>query len=99
MKKLIIAISEEAFDDAAKLAHYIKDELKSPFTADRYMKEIDDAIQKLSFHADSVGANEYVQSMFGINVRHIIVKKMAIIFFIERGVVYIQRIIAGTLIH
>jgi hypothetical protein len=56
-------------------------------------------IQKLSVYADSVGANEYVQDMFGINVRHIIFKKMAIIFFIEDDIVYIKRVIARALIH
>ncbi|MDR3266522.1 MAG: type II toxin-antitoxin system RelE/ParE family toxin [Tannerella sp.] len=99
MKNFNIAISEEAFADAAKLAHYIKYDLKSPLTADNYMKEIDDAIQKLSFHADSVGANEYIQTMFGSNVRHITFKKMAIIFFIEEDVVYILRIIPSAHIH
>jgi hypothetical protein len=38
--------------------------------------------------------NEYVQAMFGINVRHITFKKMAIVFLIEDDVVYIQLVIS-----
>jgi hypothetical protein len=73
--------------------------LKASDTAANYIKGLKMIIQKLSVYADSVGANEYVQDMFGINVRHIIFKKMAIIFFIEDDIVYIKRIIARALIH
>jgi hypothetical protein len=63
------------------------------------MAGMNGTIYKLSFLASSIGANEYVQSMYGVNARHIRYKKMAIIFFIEGDVVYIKRVIAGALIH
>jgi hypothetical protein len=99
MKDFIISISEEAYADMAKLARYITYGLKSQQTSDKYMAGVDSTILKLSFCADGIGVNEYVQSMYGINARHITYKKMAIIFFIEGDVVYIKRVIASSLLH
>jgi hypothetical protein len=98
MRTYSIVLSIDSQIDIADLKHYIKKELKVPDTAAKYIKGLKAAIKKLAFYADSVGANEYVQDMFGDNVRHITFKKMAIVFFIEDDVIYIKHVIAMSLI-
>jgi plasmid stabilization system protein ParE len=98
MKRFEIAISDTAYADASELACFIED-LSSTDASDKYMQGLDDTIEKLSYCAGAVGKNEYVQKMFGANARHIVYKKMAIIFFVEDETVYVIRIIAGSLIH
>ncbi|MDR2562440.1 MAG: hypothetical protein LBC98_00695, partial [Prevotellaceae bacterium] len=87
MKKFKIRISKRAYADGARLAYFIED-LSSTDASDRYMQGLDDAIEKLSYFAVSIGKNEYVQKMFGEKARHITYKKMAIIFSIKNETVY-----------
>jgi hypothetical protein len=99
MTKKKIVISDQAVIDMCEIEAYIKDVLKSPVTAAGYMKGISDTIQKLSYVAAAVGTNEYVQNIFGANARHVVFKKMAIIFFSESDAVRILRIIPCSLIY
>ena len=78
---------------------YIREALKSPLTAAKYMAELNSAIQNLFFYAAAIGANEYIQARFGINARHIVFKKMAIVYKVKKDVVYILRVISGALIY
>jgi plasmid stabilization system protein ParE len=99
MKYFQITVSIESKKDIADLKRYIKDELKAPETASHYIEGLDAVIQKLSFLADSIGKNKFVQNMFGINAKHILYKKMAIIFYREDDCVYIRCVIASSMIH
>ena len=99
MKRLKLVISQRAYSDAAKLAQFIENDLKAKSISDKYMQGLDNTVEKLSFLASAIGKNEYVQKMFGKKARHITYKKMAIIFFVEQETIYIQRIIASSLIH
>lgn len=99
MKKLKLVISQSAYSDAAKLAHFIENDLKSRRISDKYMQELDNTVEKLSVYANAIGKNEYIQKMFGKKARHITYKKMAIVFFVEQKTIYIHRIIASSLIH
>ncbi|MDR0733126.1 MAG: hypothetical protein LBF08_03570 [Dysgonamonadaceae bacterium] len=57
------------------------------------------AIWKLSYYAASIGVNQYIQTKFGVDARHITFKKMAIIYVIKDDTVYIKRIIPSSLIY
>ncbi|MDR1973177.1 MAG: type II toxin-antitoxin system RelE/ParE family toxin [Bacteroidales bacterium] len=92
-------MSSAARDDIDNLKKYIKDELKAPKVASKYIEGLQATVQELSYSADIVGTNEYVQKMFGVGTRHILYKKIAIIFHKEDDCVYIRRIIASTLIR
>jgi plasmid stabilization system protein ParE len=98
MKKNII-VSPEAKNDIAELKHYIKQELKMPETAAKYIKDLNSVIEKLPNYADSAGTNKYVQIQFGSNARHTIFKKMSIIYFVENNIIYIRRVIPSSLIY
>ena len=94
-----ILFSPQADEDMYELEAYIRETLKSPFTAAKYMTALNVAIQNLSSYAAAIGANEYIQVRFGRNARHIVFKKMAIVYKIKKNVVYILRVIPGALIY
>jgi plasmid stabilization system protein ParE len=99
MGKYTVVLSDEAIRDVDGVYDYIANEIKQPETAYRYKATLIREIQRLASHANSVGSNEYVRTMFGIGARRIIVKKMAVIFFIKDDFVYVKRVIAGSMIH
>jgi plasmid stabilization system protein ParE len=97
--KYTIVFSPQADLDMFDLESYIKNDLQLPNTAINYMAGLDNTIDHLAMYADTVGTNSYVQAMFGENARRITYKKMVIIFYIEGDCVYIERVIAGSMIH
>jgi plasmid stabilization system protein ParE len=99
MNEYTVVISDDAQIDIRRILDYILNDCKPPSAKVRYESGLDDAIQKLSFYADAIGANEYIQNMFGNHALHIIFKKMAIVFYIEDDVVYIRHVIAMSRIH
>jgi len=94
-----ILFSPKADYDILDLEYYIKNVLKSPITACKYINDLDATIQKLAVFANTIGFNKYVQEQFGINARHINFKKMAIIYLIEDDIVYVLRVIPASLIY
>jgi aromatic ring-cleaving dioxygenase len=100
MKKYTVITSGMAEADIDDFYDHILYEYKQLDTAIRNRNNIENTIQKLTLLAGVIGPNEYVQAMFGINARHIIYKKMSIIFIIEENdVAYVLRVIASALIH
>jgi hypothetical protein len=94
-----IIISSQAARDIAAFYDCICYKYKQPNTADKNRRGLQTRISQLSWLADVVGYNEYIQSMFGANARCITFKKMTIIFFVEDDCVYVERVIASSLIH
>ncbi|OAV68515.1 Plasmid stabilization system protein [Bacteroidales bacterium Barb4] len=101
MKKYTVIISVNAKLDIADLDYYIRNGLKAPSTADRYVDGLYKAIRMLSSSADSkaVSQSDYIQSRYGPNARHIVFKKMVVIYRIEDDFVHIKRVIPGSLIR
>jgi hypothetical protein len=60
---------------------------------------VNNTIDSLSRLAGVLGYNEYVQAMFGADARHIIYKKVAIIYVVRGETVCVLRVIPGALIH
>ena len=96
MKKIILSIDAQI--DIVELKNHIKQGLKAPQTAADYIRDLKAEIKKLAVYADIISINEFVQEKFGNNARHITFKKMAIIYIVENDIVYIERIIASSLI-
>ena len=99
MKQYDIIISTEAMESIDKLVDYIHSQLEDPRAARQYHDGLIHTIQKLAFYAGSIGTNEFVQAMFGLDARSVIYKKMTIIYVIRGNVVYVKRVIAGSMIH
>ncbi|OAV68434.1 hypothetical protein Barb6XT_01008 [Bacteroidales bacterium Barb6XT] len=101
MKKYTVTISADAELDMEELNDYISNGLKAPLTATRYIAGLYKAIWRLSSSADSkaVSQSDYIQSRYGPGARHIVFKKMVVIYCIDDDYVYIRRVISGSLIR
>jgi hypothetical protein len=99
MNKFQIIISLQAKKDIKVFYNHICYEYKQPKTANENRRRLYERIDQLSWLADVVGCNDYVQNMFGVDARHIVYKKMAIIYVIRRNIVYVKRVIASSMIH
>jgi|GEM_PF-5829837 len=97
MRKIIL--STDAQIDIVDLKNHIKQKLKAPQTAADYIRDLKAEVKKLAVYGDIFGVNEFIQTKFGNNARHITFKKMTIIYIVENDVVYIKRIIASSLIY
>jgi plasmid stabilization system protein ParE len=100
MRKNVVKITDTALQDIENVHDYIAYELFEPITADKYVRNIFDAIKHLSFYGASVAVSEreLLLSQYGSTVRNINYKKMAVIYTVENKEIIIQRIIAGALI-
>jgi hypothetical protein len=74
---------------------------KQPLTARRNRAGLYDKLKQLATCADVTGFSQYdfIQRNYGPGARHITYKKMAIIYVVFGNIVYIQRIIPGSLIR
>ena len=99
MIKYGIVYSDDADRDLNNLFDIIFYEYSAPLTAYRYVKGVIKTIKSLSVFPESYPI-EYSQSFakYGVNVRRINYKKMTIIYTVSEQVVYVHRIIAGSLI-
>ena len=96
-----VIISPEAVDDIEDVYGYIAFEIMHPLTAERYREGILETIDQLATHADifARSTNEYLRRRYGVDVRTVVYKKMTIIYNIISDVVYVRRVMAGSLIR
>jgi hypothetical protein len=101
MKRYTIIVSEEAIEDIEDYYFHILYVYKQPLTAIRNRAGLYESIKRLAVSAGSIAFSQYdfIQRNYGPNARHIIYKKMAIIYTVFDDIAYIKRIIAGSLIH
>jgi plasmid stabilization system protein ParE len=101
MIKFRVIISPEAEDDIEEVYCYIAFEIMCPLTAERYREGILETIDQLTNHADifATGNNEYLQQLYGIDVRTTRYKKITIVYNIIGDVTYIRRVMASSLIR
>ena len=100
MRKYLVKITDIALQDIENVHDYIAYELLEPITADKYIRGIYDAIKHLSLYGASVAVSERdsLLSQYGLTVRNINYKKMAIVYTVGNGEITIQRIMAAALI-
>ena len=93
-------ITSIALQDIENVHDYIAYELFEPITADKYIRDIYEAIKHLSFYGASVAVSErdFLLSQYGSTVRNINYKKMTIIYTVKNNEIIIQRIMAAALI-
>ena len=101
MQTYRVVISPEAESDINDVYDYIAFEVMAPETAVRYYMGIYDTIEKLSLVGAMLAVSQqpYLRRLYGVDVRTIRFKKMAIIYNIIGDVVYIRRVMAGSLIR
>jgi len=101
MQTYRVVISPEAESDINDVYDYIAFEVMAPETAVRYYMGIYDTIEKLPLVGAMLAVSQqpYLRRLYGVDVRTIRFKKMAIIYNIIGNVVYIRRVMAGSLIR
>jgi plasmid stabilization system protein ParE len=99
MSQYIISYSDEANRDLENLAYTISENYSSPLTAFRYVQGIIETINQMAKNPEAYPVRfNFSLLQYGINVRRINYKKMAIIYTVNNDIVYIHRIIASSLI-
>ena len=97
--KYTVFLSEHANIDLDDLEFVIKHEYKSPQTAFSYVQGLKNEIKKLELFAEIYPVRyETFYQQFGIEIRRINYKKMAVIYSVHSDFVYIHRIMAAALI-
>ncbi|MDR1258812.1 MAG: type II toxin-antitoxin system RelE/ParE family toxin [Tannerellaceae bacterium] len=101
MKRFHVIFSDAAEKDIYRLYDSICYVYKQPFTAFRYVRELNNIIRKLSVYAASVAVtqNVYIQSLYGPDARRINYRNIAVIYLIEGDSVHIKRVMAASLIR
>ncbi len=99
MKKFAVHISNDAQNDIYQLIDYISTIYKAPYTAEKYLIELYDAIFSLENYADSILISSKVAILkYGLNARSIVFKKVTIIYTVHSETVIVQAVIPGALI-
>jgi plasmid stabilization system protein ParE len=99
VKRYVVDISEIAMNDLRELSYTITEKYRSPLTAIRYLDDIFDKIKSLAKNPEAYPVRFNLSLLqYGIFVRRINYKKMAIIYTVNNHTVHIHRIIASSLI-
>jgi plasmid stabilization system protein ParE len=95
----ILEYTLQAREDMQNLSDVIAYTYSAPMTAQRYLQGLKDKIQCITKNPESYPIRFNLSLLqYGINVRRVNYKKMAIIFSINNKTVLIHRIIASSLI-
>ena len=93
-----VKFTEKAFEDLYELDYTIRYNFQAPLTAERYLTGLKQEIQKLSRSADLSVVQSKLSQKYGIEIRRVNYKEMAILYSIEEDVVIIQRIIPQNMV-
>ena len=98
MKRFTISLTTKAQSDTYNLRKAIILEFRAPLTAKRYLAGLNKKISSLETGADAIQIESELSIQYGMDIRRINYEAMAILYSIEDDKVYIQRIIAQSLI-
>ncbi len=98
MGQFEISLTSKALSDVDKLRFAIVFKYRAPLTAKRYLKGLNETIRSLKTGADSIQIDEELSKQYGLDIRRINYKEMAILYTVEGEKVYILRIMPQSLI-
>jgi len=98
MRQFEISLTSKALSDVDKLRFAIVFKYRAPLTAKRYLKGLNDAIQSLKVGADSIQIDSALSNQYGLDIRRVNYKEMAIVYTVEENMVYILRIMPQSMI-
>ena len=99
MNRYNIVYSDDADYDLNNLFDVIFYEYAAPLTAYRYVEGVINTIKSLSVFPDAYPIRHNPSfAKYGVNVRRVNYKKMAILYTVCENTVYIHRVVAGSLI-
>ena len=99
MSRYSVILSEDAEHDLQEYIDYIMYEYKAPITALRHYEALFDVLSGLKRSPESYPIQTRTSLLqYGTNVRRINYKRMAVIYTVHGDIVYIHRIVAGSMI-
>lgn len=99
MKRLDVYISSQAKRDILDLEYTITNEYQAPKTASTYVKELYEAISRLSTYAPSIRVSDKKDVLrFGASARVVRFKKMAIVYTVHHNRVVVRAVLPASLI-
>lgn len=98
MRQFEISLTSKALSDVDKLRFAIVFKYRAPLTAKRYLKGLNDTIQSLKVGADSIQIDTNVSALYGLEIRRVNYKEMAILYSVEDDIVYIHCIMPQSMI-
>lgn len=93
-----IKFTEKALKDLYELDYTIRYNYQAPLTAERYLTGLKQTIQELSQAADLSVVQSKLSLKYGVEVRRINYKEMAVLYSIEEDVVIVHRILPQSMI-
>ncbi len=99
MRRFEISVTSKALSDVDKLRFAIVFKYRAPLTAKRYLKGLNDTIQSLKIGADSIQVDERLTEQYGLDIRRVNYKEMAILYSVEDTIVYLHRIMPQSMIY
>lgn len=100
MKRRIVEFTTRAWYEFLELEFTITNVYQAPLTAAKYMSELLNRIRTLRYGAEMYAVIPELSVEYGLDVRRINYKQIAIIYTLEEDMVYIQRVMpAGMVIY
>ena len=98
MRRFKISLTPKALSDIDKLRFAIVFKYRAPLTAKRYLEGLNNTFQSLKIGADSIRVDEELSRQFGLDMRRVNYKEMAILYSVDEDIVYIHRIMPQSMI-
>ena len=98
MKRFTISLTSKAQSDTINLRKTIILEYRAPLTAKRYLAGLNTKISSLETGADAIRVEPILSMQYGMDIRRLNYEALAILYSIEDDKVFIQRIVAQSLI-
>jgi plasmid stabilization system protein ParE len=101
MKVYSVEFTQDAREDFKRLLYVIAAKYKAPLTAKKYTTELIAEINNLTCYAESIPEcnQTSIIKKYGINIRRVNYKKMAIIYTVIYELIVIEAIIPQAIIY
>ena len=98
MRQFDVKLSDQALEDADRVYEYIANEVFAPMTAPLYYQGLLNKMHSLQVGADAISVDVGLSMIYGVPIRRINYKKLAILYSIEDDTVIIESILPQKMI-
>ena len=98
MRHFSVKLSDQALEDADRVYDFICNQVLAPMTAALYYQGLLSKMRSLERGADALAIDMALSARYGVPIRRINYKKLAILYSIEDDLVIIERVIPQSMI-
>ena len=98
MRQFDVKLSDQALEDADRVYAYIANEVSAPMTAALYYQGLLNKMRSLKVGADAIAIDVRLSMIYGLPIRRINYKKLAILYSIDGDIVIIETILPQKMI-